>query len=90
MASRSTAILAWCCAVALLAAGLASQPAVNASHAGFVVTSELDEPDASPGDGACISSPSGVCTLRAAIMEANAHAGFDTVSIPPGLYNHWC
>ena len=35
----------------------------------FTVNSTLDEPDAAPGDGICFSTPSGKCTLRAAIME---------------------
>lgn len=37
-----------------------------------------DAPDAQPGDGVCLTA-SGTCTLRAAIMEANAHAGFDQI-----------
>ncbi len=43
----------------------------------LVVNSTADAPDAIPGDGACqSSSESGaVCTLRAAIMEANADGG---------------
>jgi len=44
------------------------------SHAAtFTVTSTGDEPDLVPGNGACLTS-AGTCTLRAAIMEANAHA----------------
>lgn len=50
------------------------------------VDSTLDEVDAVPGDGACVSTPSGVCTVRAAVMEANALSGFDIVSIPAGTY----
>ena len=53
----------------------------------FAVDSTLDEPDASPGDGACASTPAGQCTLRAAIMEANAQAGPDTITLPPGTYS---
>lgn len=43
-------------------------------------------------DGICATAynngvPNGVCTLRAAIMEANhASGGPHTISIPPGLY----
>jgi len=40
----------------------------------FPVDSTADEPDAVPGDGLCDSNPSGDCTLRAAIQEANAQA----------------
>ena len=52
----------------------------------FTVNSTVDEQDASPGDGLCASTPSGGCTLRAAIMEANALAGADTVVVPAGIY----
>jgi CSLREA domain-containing protein len=52
----------------------------------FVVNSTLDEVDANPGDGICSSTPSGKCTLRAAIHEANALAGADTIRLKAGLY----
>ncbi|HSL57507.1 MAG TPA: right-handed parallel beta-helix repeat-containing protein, partial [Acidimicrobiales bacterium] len=58
-------------------------PAVAAT---LVASSLLDEPDANPGDGVCASTPSGVCTLRAAIEEANATPGADTVTVPVGTY----
>ena len=38
---------------------------------GFTVNSTLDDGDANPGDGVCRTA-GGVCTLRAAIQEANA------------------
>jgi CSLREA domain-containing protein len=53
---------------------------------GLTVNSTLDEPDAKPGDDLCLSTPSGVCTLRAAIMEANAVGDADTIILPPGEY----
>ncbi|HRX86572.1 MAG TPA: hypothetical protein P5572_16235, partial [Phycisphaerae bacterium] len=54
--------------------------------ADFVVDTTLDLPDATPGDGMC-SDGAGRCSLRAAIMEANALAGPDTVAMPqPGWY----
>jgi CSLREA domain-containing protein len=53
----------------------------------FIVTSDADEPDAAPGDAACSSTPSAVCTLRAAVMEANALAGNDTIVLPVGVFN---
>lgn len=37
----------------------------------FAVTSTADAPDATPGDGSCAAADS-ECTLRAAVMEANA------------------
>ncbi|MFN8556453.1 MAG: choice-of-anchor Q domain-containing protein [Dehalococcoidia bacterium] len=62
---------------------LAPRPALAAA---FTVTSVIDEPDATPGDGLCVSAPGGVCTLRAAIMEANATAGPDIITLPVGDY----
>src|SRR5437868_2013983 len=59
----------------------------------FVVNSTGDGDDAFPGDGQCETAVgNGVCTLRAAIEEANAHAGGDGIgfSIPttdPGYSN---
>jgi CSLREA domain-containing protein len=57
-----------------------------ANAATFDVNSTLDEPDATPGDGLCESTPSGVCTLRAAIIEANQDAVLDIVNVPAGIY----
>jgi CSLREA domain-containing protein len=51
----------------------------------FIVTSTLDEMDTAPGDGVCVSS-SGNCTLRAAIQEANALDGPDSIKLKTGLY----
>lgn len=51
----------------------------------FTLDSTTDEVDSSPGDGLCVSS-SGVCTLRAAIMEANALTGADDITVPAGVY----
>ena len=50
--------------------------------ANFVVNEQGDTVDANPGDGICDdgTGPGTNCTLRAAIMEANALAGTDTVS----------
>src|SRR5438309_11466601 len=59
----------------------------------FVVNSTGDGDEAFPGDGQCETAVgNGVCTLRAAIEEANAHAGGDGISfsIPttdPGYSN---
>lgn len=50
----------------------------------FTVDSPLDQVDPIPGDGKCevsaLTKP--ICTLRAAVMEANALVGTDTISIP--------
>ena len=52
---------------------------------GFVVNSTADTVDAHPGDGLAEDS-SGNTTLRAAIMEANALAGDQTIILPAGTY----
>src|SRR5688572_7225860 len=53
--------------------------------ASFTVTSTVDRADANPGDGVCRTSQD-VCTLRAAIQEANALPGSDTIVLPAGVY----
>jgi len=60
-------------------------PARVAHAATFNVNSTADAVDAAPGDGVCATAGS-VCTLRAAIMEANALAGSHTINVPAGLY----
>ncbi|MBI4498578.1 MAG: hypothetical protein HY689_11830, partial [Chloroflexi bacterium] len=58
-----------------------------AQAASFIVNSTLDWWDATPGDGICETAPgNGECTLRAAIMEANASPGDDTITLPVGTY----
>jgi CSLREA domain-containing protein len=61
-------------------------PAVvmTAPMATFTVNSTLDAPDSTPGDGTCctgfvLGNCLGVCTLRAAIQEANASPGTDAI-----------
>lgn len=49
----------------------------------FVVNSTGDMNDASPGDGVCDAGAS-VCTMRAAIDEANAFAGMDSIHFAIG------
>ncbi len=50
----------------------------------FIVDSPLDQPDVNPGDGIAATA-SGETTLRAAVQEANAAPGLDTIALPPGL-----
>jgi CSLREA domain-containing protein/uncharacterized repeat protein (TIGR01451 family) len=50
----------------------------------FVVTSFIDDDDANPGDAVCAAS-SGRCTLRAAVLEANAIGG-GLIGLPAGSY----
>lgn len=52
----------------------------------FVVNSFADMADAYPGDGLCETDITGDCTLRAAIQEANALEGKDTILLPAGTY----
>ena len=49
------------------------------------VNSFRDGPDAAPGDGTCATSE-GECTARAAIMEANARDGAQTIVFGSGVY----
>ncbi len=52
-----------------------------APTATFVVNTLSDLPDVSAGDGICETDVAGECSLRAAIMEANALAGPDTIDL---------
>jgi len=54
----------------------------------YRVVTEEDAPHWKPGVGACETAPGdGRCTLRAAIMEANARPGKDRIVVPPGTYS---
>lgn len=68
---------------------LAALPAGAAAATFTVDTTTLDAGDIAPGDGECAWAtfpPLGQrCTLRAAIMEANALAGLDRVVVPYGV-----
>lgn len=63
-----------------VAFALASVPTWAAT---FTVNNNGDAPDAAPGDGIC-ATVGGVCTLRAAIQEANALSGTDTIQFNIG------
>jgi CSLREA domain-containing protein len=56
-----------------------------ATAASFVVNSPLDAVDAARGDGVCATA-SGVCTLRAAIQEANELSGTHFIALLAGTY----
>jgi CSLREA domain-containing protein len=47
----------------------------------LIVTATVDKVDANPGDGVCQTVTAGECTLRAAVQEANANAGPDTITL---------
>jgi CSLREA domain-containing protein len=70
-------------ALAILAVLALAGPVAAAQ---FTVNSQADVPDANPGNGVCnpVNALPGVCTLRAAIMEANALAGNDTLFLTAG------
>ena len=74
--------------LAILLAQFGLKPVAAAAN--FTVNSNADLVDAYPGDGICETITSGQCTLRAAIQEANALTGeetvADTISIPAGTY----
>lgn len=54
--------------------------------ASFTVNTTIDAPDNNPGDGLCRSTAGNRCTLRAAIQEANALSGTDTINVPAGTF----
>ncbi len=57
----------------------------GASHVTFTVNSAQNVGDVAQGNGICeIVGAPGVCTLRAAIEEANAHFGADTINFALG------
>lgn len=51
----------------------------------IVVDTTADAVDANPGDGVC-DDGNGNCSLRAALQEADALPGSDTVTLPSGTY----
>ena len=73
------------CLLLLLAISSAFHLTRVVDAATFVVNTTADTVDANPGDGICQDS-SGNCSLRAAIMEANAFAGNDVITLPAGTY----
>ena len=50
----------------------------------FTVTTTAFTHDSTPGDGVCLGV--GQCSLRAAITEANALPGADSIVLPAGTY----
>jgi len=77
--------LASLCAICL---GLALYVAPARAGGTFNVNTIADQMDANPGDGVCATAiGSGVCSLRAAVMEANALGGVNVIDLPAGIYN---
>jgi CSLREA domain-containing protein len=53
----------------------------------LIVNNTSDIVDAIPGNGVCeTATGNGTCTLRAAIQEANAYYGEDTIVLPTGTF----
>src|SRR6267154_865717 len=69
----------------LIAWAALSLLAVPSHAATFTVNTTADTADAVPGDGICADS-GGACSLRAAVQEANALAGADTIQLAAATY----
>ncbi|MCX6032064.1 MAG: LamG domain-containing protein [Chloroflexi bacterium] len=84
--SKPTNLLHLLLVAALLAGLMFSLAPLRVAHAAtFIVNTAADTTDVNPGNGICADS-SGKCSLRAAISEANALAGDDTITLPAGTY----
>lgn len=66
----------------------ASPHSVPLGGLALAVDATDDTVDVAPGDGACSdgTADGAECSLRAAIQEANAHAGPDLITLAPGTY----
>lgn len=89
MVIRSKSLIAPLSAAALVL-GLLLHVGPASAAATFTVNSTADAPDSSPGNGICATA-AGTCTLRAAVMEANALAAANpgspnTINVPAGNY----
>jgi hypothetical protein len=65
----------------LLAVASSALPAVD-----WQVDTATDSVDALPGDGFCRDAANSQCSLRAALMEANALPGADRILLPAGTF----
>ena len=74
---RTTRVLAQIASTAILLVLVATP--IRASAAAFVVDDTGDEADQTPGDGECATA-GGVCTLRAALEEANDDSATDSIN----------
>jgi len=64
-------------------------PSASALAATFTVNAVDERRDAAPGDGSCDADPAAPgeqCTLRAAVQEANATPGADTIVVPRFIF----
>jgi CSLREA domain-containing protein len=81
--SGTVRLLAVATVVAL--AALASRDAARGQEGFFTVNATHDAVDAAPRDGVCADA-GGACTLRAAVMEANAVPGFNSIAVMAGTF----
>ncbi|QDT44366.1 putative outer membrane protein pmp20 precursor [Gimesia alba] len=58
---------------------------IGAFESGYIVTGFGDSIDVAPGDGVSVDA-NGQSTLRAAVIEANARLGADTILLGTGVY----
>ncbi len=86
---KASPVLSAFAAAALSLVILVSLPASasqSAAAATFTVNTSVDLVDSSPGDGVCADA-SAECSLRAAVIEANALPGANEIRIPGGPGN---
>jgi CSLREA domain-containing protein len=84
MVQSSSRFLRFLLGMLIVVSLLALHPASPAYAASFTVTSTGDQPDADTTDGLCRIAGSKQCTLRAAIQQANASPGNDTITFKLG------
>jgi CSLREA domain-containing protein len=70
----------WIATTAVMALGLVSPGVAGA----LTVNSTGDDPDANTGNPACLTA-GGLCTFRAAVQQANATPGADTIGFTAGV-----
>jgi len=84
--TRSAVLFTSIVALALIVATF-TFPVIAEPGTTFTVNASNDVVDFLPGDGICeTATGNGMCTLRAAIMEANSHIGADTINLPGSTY----
>jgi CSLREA domain-containing protein len=75
------------CRCLFVLAAVVPVTSAQAQLTAFIVNSTADVVDAAVGNGTCATAAPSVCTLRAAIQEANLVAsGNVLVLVPPGVY----
>src|SRR5437764_13763150 len=85
--AATVAIAAAAAAVVAPSAGAADQGYIPSCSPGcvLIVDSTADLTDLHPGDGKC-KAGNGLCTLRAAVQEANALSRHTAILVNPGVY----